>query len=285
MQVIVKDFFDCDYTTTLPITPLFDTHVGAAACDEKALRRLVAQIQAEPGRMVIGGGDYGDFINRRDPRYDPSTVAPWLQNEKDMAAAQRDRIEDILAPIADRFLCLLGGNHESSILRFYERDIYGSIVNRLKARAGLDPETKLALGYEGWLVLRFYRSNKRERGAQVTIRLHHGYGGGRLDGAPALEMQCILQQNDCDLALHGHIHKRHIANPVVIEGLSRSPAPRRLLQIRKGAYCGTFLDTRLENGPSTYSAVKGYPSTSLGTVDVTLRPFAENPDDVVKIAA
>lgn len=284
MQIITKEFFDWEWGRTLQITPFFDTHVGAEACDLKALKEKVEKVRANPQTLVIGGGDYADFITMKDAkRFAVSGLDDVLITKAalmDLPRAERDMVLSIFAPIADRFIALVGGNHEASILQHYERDIYGEIVCGIKEKGGFSPEHKLALGYEGWVVLKFYPGKRRESTRVVKIRIHHGFGGGRAEGSKATNLRDFLFQNDCDLGLMGHVHSKLVSDPVVVEGIDREG--NHTQQVRKGTYCGTFLRTRIE-GASTYAAVAGYRSGVVGTVDIHIDPFAANPMEKIRI--
>ena len=239
-------------------------------------------------------GDYADFINKSDKRFDSSILAPWLftpEAFRDLAKAQVDRVLELLTPIASKCLGLVCGNHESWIQQRYERDVYGEIVRGIREAGAFKEDDRLAFGYEGWLVLRFYRGceagargNKNQTGdsTSVRIRLHHGYVGGRLAGAKALEMQRFLWTNDCHVAVLGHSHNLSV-QPEEVQGLTAQG--RLVCQVRKGCYSGTFLRTRIENEPSTYSAVKGYLPLPVGHPTITIFPFTDQPFDLVKITA
>lgn len=232
----------------------------------------------------MGLGDYCDFITVKDPRFNANGLADWIYNPKalsDIARAQKDRFLDKIAPIADRCLGLVAGNHETAIHRHYERDIYSDIVNGVRQLAGWDADRKLAFGYAGWLLLKFYRhKTKRQHGHHITISLHHGFVGGRLKGAKALNMQRWLWSHDCDLAIFGHSHNTDIQTEA-IRGIDR--AGNLITTPKLGCYAGTFLRGVIEEA-STYSEVKGYFPQPTGGVTIHLRPGAEKHEDRITIS-
>ncbi|NIL98744.1 MAG: hypothetical protein GTO62_16895, partial [Planctomycetales bacterium] len=191
MKVLEREFFNVSRSDEFTILPIGDIHLGAAACDEQRFRDTVARVHGDDRCWWIGMGDYADFINRSDPRFHPGVLADWIKmaDLADLSRAQRDRFLDIIQPIAAKCLALVSGNHETAIVKHYERDIYHEIVTGVKALGGFEDDYPLAIGYTGWLNLTFYRSDKRQRGRKVKINLHHGYGGGRLAGAKALNLQ------------------------------------------------------------------------------------------------
>lgn len=282
MKVITKEFFGWNRTKPLRIVPLGDVHLGAAACDEKRFQKTINYIK-DSGAYWIGMGDYCDFINRSDPRFNVSTIADWLVNKpalSDLSKAQATRFVEMVEPIADRCLTLLEGNHETAIAKYYERSIYSDIVTGIKNIAGIPGDEQLGMGYYGWILLRFYRSEDREAASTIKINLHHGFVGGKLAGAKALNMQRWLWTHDADLVLFGHSHNTGTQGESV-ESLDQ--AGNLVNQVRKGAYCGTFLKSVNEDGPATYSEVKGYFPLPMDGVEVILRPGAEHQPDRVKI--
>lgn len=266
----------------MTLIPLGDIHIGAAGCDEALLRGAIYEIADTPECYWIGMGDYIDAVNVRDPRFDASTLAPWLRTEHlgDLVRAQRDRLLGLLEPIAGRCLAMLCGNHEAMVRKHYERDVYHEIVSGVKDRAGWGDDHPLALGYNGWLrILQGKPGATKGHVQTVTIYAHHGYTGGKLAGAKALDMQRALWTHACDLLLLGHSHAGPVQPETVYE-LDKVGRVREVL--RKGANTGTFLRPFVENADS-YPEVKGYLPMSPGYVRVMLRPGAERQRDRVRI--
>lgn len=251
------------------IVPLGDIHIGAAACDEDHFRQTVKYIK-DNGHYWIGMGDYCDFINKSDKRFSVSSLAPWIGISElgDLAKNQKDRFLEIVNPIASRCLGLVSGNHEASILLKYERDIYSEIVTGVKEAGGFKDTDSLALGYSGWLRLRFNRKGSNSRRA-VMVNLHHGFVGGKLAGAKALNMQRWLWNHEADLVIFGHSHNTSIQREAVEYVDDKdSIAVRNKI----GCYSGTYLKTTQE-GTTTYSEVKGYFPLPTGGVEIAVYPY------------
>jgi len=269
-NVIVRDIGKIGKGDAFRVVPLGDIHLGAAACDEAQFRNTVSYIKTNKLHW-IGMGDYADFINMRDPRFSVGGLAPWVGMAEliDLAKAQRDRFLDIIAPIAPYCLGLLMGNHETSILRHYERDIYSEIVTGVKERGGFKADYPLALGYSGWLRLRFHRTDTDKR--QIKLYLHHGYTGGKLAGAKALDMQRALWSKNADLIVFGHCHDTQ-GQRAAVEDIN--DADEIIYRYRVGCFSGTYLKTA-QQGTTTYSEVKGYLPLPIGGVEIYMHPFAD----------
>lgn len=286
MQIIQKDFYNVSRSDIFKIVPISDVHDGVKPCQVNELKRVVSGVQEGDNTYWIGLGDFCDFVNRSDPRYSPTILADWftVAQTADIARAQSNHFIEIIKPIAHKCLGLVAGNHETAITRHYERDIYYDIVSAIKNEAGLSESDNLAFGYDGWLLLNFYRTKIGERKGGLTrivFNLHHGFTGGQLAGAKALNMQRRLWTRDCDICLMGHSHNTEIQMESV-EYVDRSGNFRT--QKRRGAFCGTFLDTTIP-GIDTYTSMRGYLPMPVSGIEITLRPGAKLDSSRIRITA
>jgi hypothetical protein len=157
-----------------------DVHLGSKHCDERLLRRIAHEIADNPNAYFLGLGDYCEWINMRDPRFDPMELVGWLfggEELRDIARAEAARFVDIMGPVAGRCLALCEGNHEETILRHSDTDAYSLIVEGLKAD---DAHRLDHRGFVNWVF-------NRPGGSAWTLRIFatHGSGGGRKGPAPA----------------------------------------------------------------------------------------------------
>ena len=277
MKIIRRHWHEVQRPDRWTLYPLGDVHLGNAACDEKLFRAAVKRIEADDRALWVGIGDYCDFINMSDPRFSSESLAPWVKMAHlgDLARAQSERFLDIVQPIAGKCLGLVEGNHERSIQKYYERSIYSEIVTGIKERGGFDADHQLAFGYSGWLMLHFYRSPRKAQGTLIKIFLHHGFVGGRLAGAKALNMQRALWSTECDLMIWGHSHDT-MARP---EAVRKVRGNREVQEIRKGCISGTFL------GPAGYAEVKGYFPVPLTQPYIILQPGAHEHKDRIRVVS
>lgn len=281
MRVIHRKFFNVSCADTWTIVPIGDIHLGARACDEDRLKRVIDRVAKDDRALWIGLGDYCDFVNVKDPRFAARTLAEWISvaDLEDLAGAQEARLFKYFEPIAGKCLGLLEGNHETAITKYSERAIFANIVTRMKEVGGFKPDDVLGIGYYGWLQLHFYRSKHQERASVITLNLHHGFTKGKLAGAKALDMQRWLWTHDADIVLFGHSH--NTASQIeTVQGLNDAGNP--VERNRIGAYGGTFLKTN-EEGVTTYSEQKGYFPTPQSGVAIHLHPHAYDPHERVTL--
>jgi len=179
-----------------------DIHLGNLGSNEGLLKELAKKIEADPFAYWIGLGDYCDFINLHDPRFDPRELVGWLCGGEalaDIGRAEVRRFLSIMSPIADKCLGLCEGNHESAILRHSETDVYSSIVEGLMAK------DEHRLDHRGFVSWRF----SRQGGSTWTMRIlaSHGSGGGASKGNAGNKLGKLAEQVDgVDAILMGHLH-------------------------------------------------------------------------------
>jgi len=214
IHITVPSRSDC-----IKLVFLGDLHLGHAQTDEGLIRQ-VAERLGEKYTYWIDLGDACDFINLRDPRFDPGGLPDWIGVEDlaDLPAAQIVRYRDIFGRLGDTCLVRLAGNHEDSIRRHYERDVY----RELNAAVGLYDEPRSfelaagtrALDYSGFVRLRMYRGGGMSKGPPrgptwtLTLFVHHGAGGGQLAGAKALRLERLPLAFDADIYAVGHTHTK-----------------------------------------------------------------------------
>ena len=270
------------------IVPLYDLHIGSAACDEKGITSVVSRIKSDPLCYWIGGGDMCEYINMRDRRFDATMLPEWLNAKAlaDLAKAQRDRLLDYLKPIANKCIAILSGNHENSIRLHYERDVHAEFVAEIKSAGKFKADSVLGLGVYGWCLLNFRRTGKQNKtgssGVPIVLNLHHGFTNGRLEGAKALNMQRWLWTHECDVALQGHSHNLQV-QAQQIESVNQNG----VWQVRNqfGAYCGSFLRGVLPDSDGTYTERAGYLPQGAGRIEVRIRPGAHKYEDRLTVKA
>lgn len=246
------------YGQSITLKPVFDVHLGNKFCDERAFQKYLSN--ADDSTYLIGGGDLLDAIVTKDiRRYTKSadnTISDAIIDE------QIDKAEHYLAPYKGRILGLGTGNHESAITKYHGTNPIKRLARRLDT---------VSLGFS-WIVrIRFREGNGR--GRTLTIRGHHGWGGGsRTQGADLTKYSRDVQYwKDANVFVYGHVHRRQ-ADKIDCMGIVGSklyPMPRYIF------ICGTFLKTYSDTDEATYSEEKGYPPVAIGGLDIFVKPNAD----------
>jgi len=270
MRVISHNIDYQSRADVIRIVPLGDIHLGHALCDEGLLTEWVQQIADDPLCYWGGMGDICEFINRSDWRAEESQRAKWLWGESDLVKAQVEKVRRIFEPITDKCLWLVRGNHEDSILKKYERDAHYEVCRAL----GVSEQRPLDLGYRGFVRLRCRRM-KAGSGEQSTwtlvLYVHHGYGGGRLEGAKALKLGRLPKVYQADVYLYGHSHARMAQVQQVLRPARRAD---RLEAVNVWeAMTGSFLQSYDANGQlEVYSEALDFPPQMVGPIEILVQP-------------
>ena len=239
---------------TFHLWHLTDFHLGSIACDEKALKATIAQIADDPFAIWTGGGDFCEFINPTDRRFDPIEVADWITvaDLADIALAQCNHTIGLLKPIADKCLGSIMGNHDEYITRTHYRNPHSYICGAL----GI-PD----LGGDGAFInLRFKRAGGSIR--SYRIALLHGWGGGRQPGGKMNKLRDALAAYDADIILLGHLHVRYRLAAMTYSCTKHRIVTKKRLAVIGGAY----LDG------AGYAVRAGYPPAELGGVMISITP-------------
>jgi len=279
-MTVIREWFGVSRSDEFRIVPLGDTHIGNRSADEheKDLRELVKEIAGEKNSYTLLMGDMAEYIGIRDPRFDPKSLSKWINvaDLVDIADVQSERVKDIFMPVIekDKVLAVVRGNHEASMLRWQERDVSYDLIREIKKR---NKREKVGLGMSGWVVLKFHR-DKEKRGStkMVKIFVHHGFVGGRLAGAKALNMQRLLWNHQAELILMGHDHTTRV-QAEAIERVDRKGNVE--VVSRLGCSTGNWL------GQAKYAKEAGYFPLPVGYVDIRIKPGARRVRDRIRATA
>ncbi len=255
------------YGQTIKIMPIYDIHLGAVACDKRALKEDLAKM--DPDTYLIGGGDWLDMVITSDrKRYRKSSDAS-IPGEDDIVDQQIEETYEIFKPYKSRIIGIGAGNHEDNIT----------------IRCSTNPSKRLAkmldtqfLSYS-WLV-KLVMSEGKARGRTVVVRGHHGWGGGsRTIGADLTKFSRDVGHWEADIFLYGHVHKKQ--NDRVprlgLSGLKLISRPKILV------LCGTYLKTFMDGENPSYSEKEGYPPTEIGAQTISIKPTSKWADIKVTV--
>lgn len=257
---------------TFKLVYFTDTHVGARACAEDLLKRDIQAVANDPNTYWIFGGDSIDCIARKgDRRYNESSLSKWLRGKDDVIGMQRDYWLDLFKPIAGKCLGMIEGNHERASLDHTDRNVYWELVT-LMAKEANRPPHELALGYQGFVCIKFRRGTKESFGSSWTLTLyaHHGYGGGRLPGGHALTLGRTMSDYEADLILMGHRHVRAFVDKTIVLPNFRS-------KLRMAMFVPSYLNCYIKPSSEdhltdTYAETLSLPPQHLGAIPITITP-------------
>lgn len=200
-----NDFTMITHTFDNPITifPVSDVHFGALEHLEREWLAFCRMIEQTPNAYVILGGDLINnsvrtcgFINPYDELVRPRE--------------QKKRMVEHLAPIKDRILCAVSGNHEARSVKDDDIDITYDIMAKLDIEDIYRENMafmKVSLG----------RRTDSSPIQSYTFAVTHGAGGGIYTGATVNRNERfgnVIEGLDCLVV--GHTHKGTISKPAKI---------------------------------------------------------------------
>lgn len=257
---------------------LTDLHIGARSCDEKLLRQHIRQIIDDPQAIVTLGGDSVDAIARKhDKRARESTLAKWCWGRDDVLEAQIEYLcgEFLLPELCQKIVAVTGGNHEDAPDMHQGAGVYRQIVKHVAQAKGV-PYQQLALGYNGFVQLRFRRvasTGRAGSGWNLTLYISHGYGGGKLAGGHALELERMLGRFEADIVLMGHRHTEAYVPLISSRVVGNRIVQTKRLGLLVTGYSGGAAELEKDELPlMTYDSVKGYYPTTRGCTPILIDP-------------
>jgi len=242
-----------------------DIHDCAAACRIDILKYDVAHIAKEPEAKCFGMGDYFDAIGPNDHRFSPNDLPDWLQfpHIDSLWRQQVNHLYEILEPIADKFVCLIKGNHEMKVQKLHHVDMVGDLAKMLSAKAGRDIPV---FGKDAYMALRFKRGKSIRA---LTVRLYHGWSGGRMTGGRSNMLVGAMDKTDARLTIIGHGHKPGMEKVEYDYLNTNSGRVEKVL--RYAVMSGTYLARHSAKGGS-YASEAGYSGSDLGVTPILFWP-------------
>lgn len=194
---------------SVKIYPIYDVHIGSPECREEEFCEFINRVKDEENAYVILGGDLLDngvkssVTNCYRAVYPPST--------------QKRLMANLLAPIRDKILCSVSGNHEYRTSKETDDSPVYDIMCRLDLEH-LHRENmafvKITLGEQ--YTEEGGRINSKYRPSYVFF-VSHGAGGGALSGGVINRNERAgLALDGVDLVLVGHSHKPMLSQPAKI---------------------------------------------------------------------
>jgi len=254
-----------------------DIHWMNAACTENRINRDLKKIEDDPYALWTGGGDYCEFINAKDPRFDASVLPAWVPGSAlaDLGAFSCKHIMDKFAPIKNKCLGLGMGNHE---LKYAKANTNIGMHERLCEAMGVPN-----LGYSGFFDLVFVRTSEvdiptlsptfkyeqRHKAYGFRIFTHHGAGAAQTKGGRINRLVRFMEDFEADIYLIGHVHGR------TGERVQRIGANSTCTKLEDrdsiGVISGSYLKTYAQ-GIISYAEPMGWRPSVLGAARIKIIP-------------
>ncbi len=191
MKAIRADL-SADYKS-IELLVIADYHYADPHSDHDAIRKEIDYVNSHDDVYCVLAGDLLDCALK-------SSLGDAYTNLSPME--ELTAMMDLIQPIANKVLAIVGGNHEARHYKTNGVDMTRLLARQLGIEDRYSPDTAL-------LFLRFGRDgNSRNHNRQIlyTIYMTHGSGGGRKEGGKIQRLADYAQIVDADIYICGHTH-------------------------------------------------------------------------------
>ena len=179
----------------LEILPVADYHWADPNSDHDKILADIKYIKEHPNVYCVLNGDLMDCA-----------IASSIGDTYGATLSPMDELKvcmELFAPIADKILCVVPGNHEARHYRTNGIDLTELMCRQLGIEDRFSPTTAI-------LFVRFGRLNSEKDGhhrkACYTVYVSHGNGGGRKEGGKIQRLVDLSTIVDADVYICGHTH-------------------------------------------------------------------------------
>lgn len=173
------------------VIALADMHVGDPSSDKKLIKRLIDSVRNRPNRYAVLAGD---LMNTAITGSKSDSYSEQLKPSQQLALCR-----ELFAPIAEKILAIVPGNHEERITRSVGVDMTEVLSHELGIPNVYRDNSAL--------VFLKFGSDCHARPIVYSLYVNHGHGGGgRRVGSKLNCLQDMAQVIDADCFIVGHSH-------------------------------------------------------------------------------
>ncbi len=245
--MIKLETYTVSFENLSPIKICFigDFHLGVNGCAEDDLRATINAIKNTPNTYWIGMGDYADYREPENDKYDYEVSKYTIEEQLDILFSLFDSI-------SEKGLGMLIGNHEYRVIR-------RTTDNPIK-RWCKDNDV-IYLSHMAHLRILFSNDDN------YSFIVSHGVGGGKKYGSKVNALTEFISEHDVDAVVMGHNHSLAEWAKVELEYPNGEPKAR----YKVCGFSGTFYKT-YQKGTSGYQERKLYPPTPIGFLCADIDP-------------
>lgn len=248
-----------------------DQHIGSAGCDKEKILADIDIIKNDPMAYWIQGGDSIDAVVLTDTkRFDPRALT--VSRLDDIVMEEADEWLEMYAPIANRCIGILDGNHEESIRKNYHIDIVRYLCKNMCTNY---------LGDVSFIKLLFERkkgnltegNGSKSDVSSIDIFAAHGNisGGG---GRKVNKLEDLMSKFTADVYMLAHGHEK-VTRSATKLSLNHSGELRLVQRKTVSFMTGSYLRT-YQVGCKGYGEKSLYSPSDLGMVGFYVKPNTHN---------
>lgn len=178
----------------MELHPLFDLHIGDHLSDGLLIQKTIDHIRDTPNARCVLGGDLMDAAIAASVG---DTYGANLQPMQQLEVCVK-----LFAPIKDKILAIVPGNHENRIYKSDGIDITSIMAAQLGLHGKYSPTSAL-------LFVRLGEDKAvghHKRKVVYSVYLRHGSGGGKKEGGKINALADMANIVDADIYICGHSH-------------------------------------------------------------------------------
>ena len=176
----------------IELHPLADLHIGDASCRYEDILAELEYIKNTPNCYCVLDGDLMDTAIKSSIG---DTYSAVLQ-----PMAQLEACVKLFAPLKDKILAVISGNHENRIYKQDGVDMTKLMCDQLGIPERYSPTTAL-------LYIRFGHDIKHNCKIRYSLYMTHGTGGGRKEGGKIQRLADLATIVDADVYIMAHVHQ------------------------------------------------------------------------------
>lgn len=190
----------------ITIIPISDVHLGSPGCMEQEFIKFINTVKDTPNVYLTLGGDLIDNGTKSSVTNPFRATMPPSQQKKEMA--------NILAPVRDRILCLIPGNHERRSGKDADDDPVYDIAAKLDIEHLYRENIAFVKIQMGVAETKNGKRNNGDFRPTYVLAVTHGSGGGILTGGAVNRNERFgYVLDNVDALIVGHTHKPFSTQP------------------------------------------------------------------------
>lgn len=191
----------------ITVIPIFDVHLGSPGCMEQEFISFIKSVADRPDVYLILGGDLIENGTR-------SSVGDSVFRQTMPPSQQKKEMANILAPVRDRILCFVNGNHEARSARDADDSPTYDIAAKLDLEHLARENAAFIKIQMGKRETACGKKSNGERRPVYVLAVTHGSGGGVLTGGAVNRNERFgYALSGVDALIVGHVHKPFMTQP------------------------------------------------------------------------
>jgi len=255
------------------IIPYGDVHKGKSNHNPELLRRLFRYVKENDNVYLVDLGDLSDNISFSDKRFSVNAIPDELLEGSPKEIKEKlgniymnglQELKKIIAPVADKHIVSVYGNHESKVKRIHHINLHSMLCDDLDIQNG-------GLACIVNLVFRMKGKNKASKVLRMYVKHRPKGGVGKTAGAKYNAITYGSQLVDADIYLTGHIHQP--CHEWKLINSTTTSHPPKMKKIKKLFISVASHTDCMKDGDESYEEEANYSGSLFLIHKIRIKPF------------